>query len=123
MPIEQEQQVELIPGSVVEGVVQGITKFGAFIVLPNNAVGLVHISEIADTYVKEVSDFLSPGDPVRVRVLSIADNKVALSIKQARERERRVNTISLDDKINRFLKESEDRQAALRAKEKPRRRH
>lgn len=123
MPIEQEQQVDLILGSVVEGMVQGITKFGAFIVLPNNMVGLVHISEIADTYVKEVSDYLSPGDPVRVRVLSVADNKVALSIKQARERERRVNTVSLDDKINRFLKESEDRQAALRAKENPRRRH
>lgn len=122
MPIEQEQQAELVPGSIVEGMVQGITKFGAFIVLPNNMVGLVHISEIADTYVKEVSDYLNPGDVVRVRVLSITDNKVALSIKQARERERRVNTVSLDDKINRFLKESEDRQAALRAKEKPRRR-
>lgn len=122
MPMEQEQQAELVPGSIVEGMVQGITKFGAFIVLPNNVVGLVHISEIADTYVKEVSDYLNPGDVVRVRVLSITDNKVALSIKQARERERRVNTVSLDDKINRFLKESEDRQAALRAKEKPRRR-
>ncbi|MGE5381627.1 MAG: S1 RNA-binding domain-containing protein [Methylocystaceae bacterium] len=120
--MEQEQQAELVPGSIVEGMVQGITKFGAFIVLPNNVVGLVHISEIADTYVKEVSDYLNPGDVVRVRVLSITDNKVALSIKQARERERRVNTVSLDDKINRFLKESEDRQAALRAKEKPRRR-
>lgn len=121
MPIEQEQQAELVPGSIVEGVVQGITKFGAFVELPNGTVGLVHISEIADTFVHEVSEYLKVGDQVRVRILSVSGNKVALSIKQARER--RPNTMSLDDKINRFLKESEDRQAALRAKDKPRRRH
>ena len=45
-------------GSIVDGVVSGITNFGAFINLPENKVGLVHISEVADVYVKDVNDFL-----------------------------------------------------------------
>jgi S1 RNA binding domain protein len=96
-----EQKADIIPGSVIEGTVQGITKFGAFIELPNGSVGLVHISEIADTYVRDVRDFLSEGDPVQVRVLGVDGKKIALSVKQARERERQ-NTVNLDDKINRF---------------------
>ncbi|MBC7344703.1 MAG: S1 RNA-binding domain-containing protein, partial [Clostridia bacterium] len=58
-------------GSIVEGVVTGITKFGAFVELPNGAVGLVHISEVADTYVKDVKDYLKEKEKVMVKLINI----------------------------------------------------
>lgn len=71
-------------GAIVEGKVTGITKFGAFVSLPEGKSGLVHISEIANTYVNDVNDHLAVGQAVQVRVLSINDNgKINLSIKQA----------------------------------------
>lgn len=71
-------------GAIYEGRVTGITKFGAFVSLPNGASGLVHISEIADTYVKEVTDYLQQGQTVKVKVISIGEgNKINLSIKKA----------------------------------------
>ena len=74
-------------GSIVDGVVSGITNFGAFINLPENKVGLVHISEVADVYVKDVNDFLKEQDKVKVKVLSVDDKgKIALSVKQAQEK-------------------------------------
>ena len=74
-------------GSIVDGVVSGITNFGAFINLPENKVGLVHISEVADVYVKDVNDFLKEQDKVKVKILSVDDKgKIALSVKQAQER-------------------------------------
>ena len=74
-------------GSIVEGVVSGITNFGAFINLPDNKVGLVHISEVADVYVKDVKDFLKEQDKVKVKVLSIDEKgKIGLSVKQAQEK-------------------------------------
>ena len=73
-------------GAVVEGKVTGITKFGAFVALPEGRSGLVHISEVANSYVKEVGDYLAVGQTVRVRVLSIAgDGKINLSVRQAAE--------------------------------------
>ena len=74
-------------GSIVEGVVSGITNFGAFINLPDNKVGLVHISEVADVYVKDVKDFLKEQDKVKVKVLSVDEKgKIGLSVKQAQEK-------------------------------------
>ena len=58
-------------GSVLEGTVTGITKFGAFVELPDKKIGLVHISEVANEYVKDVHDFLKVQDKVHVKVLSI----------------------------------------------------
>ena len=49
-------------GEIYEGVITGITKFGAFVKIDEKTTGLVHISEVADTYVKEISDFLQVGD-------------------------------------------------------------
>ena len=75
-------QVEV--GAVVEGTVTGITKFGAFVSLPDGRSGLVHISEIANTYVNDVNEFLKLGDKVKVRVLAVTpDGKINLSIKKA----------------------------------------
>ena len=69
-------------GSVLEGKVTGITSFGAFVQLKDGPTGLVHISEIADTYVRDVNDFLKVDDEVRVKVISVKDGKIGLSIKQ-----------------------------------------
>ena len=73
-------------GSKVQGKVTGITKFGAFVELPEGKTGLVHISEVADSYVKDVNDHLKVGDQIEVKVLSEKDGKISLSIKKAVER-------------------------------------
>ena len=61
-------------GSIVDGKVTGITKFGAFVALPEGRSGLVHISEIAYSYVNEVSDHLKEGQEVKVKVIGIDQN-------------------------------------------------
>ena len=71
-------------GSILEGKVTGITKFGAFVSLPGNKSGLVHISEIAYSYVNDISEHLSEGQMVKVKVIGIdTNNRINLSIKQA----------------------------------------
>ena len=71
-------------GSVLEGKVTGITKFGAFVSLPEGKSGLVHISEIAYSYVNDVKDHLKEGQEVKVKVIGIDENgRINLSIKQA----------------------------------------
>ena len=70
-------------GAIVEGEVTGITNFGAFVQLPEGKVGLIHISEVSNVYVKDVHDFLKEHDKVKVKVLSVDDRgKIGLSIKQ-----------------------------------------
>lgn len=70
-------------GSILDGKVTGITKFGAFVALPEGKSGLVHISEIAYSYVNEVSDHLKEGQEVKVKVIGIDQaNRINLSIKQ-----------------------------------------
>lgn len=77
-------------GSVLEGKVSGITSFGVFVDLPEGKTGMVHISEVAQTYVKEIRDFVQMGQTVRVKVLSISpDGKIGLSMKQAVEQQAR----------------------------------
>ena len=71
-------------GSILDGKVTGITKFGAFVALPEGRSGLVHISEIAYSYVNEVSDYLKEGQEVKVKVIGIDENgRINLSIKKA----------------------------------------
>jgi len=73
-------------GSVLEGKVTGITKFGAFVSLPEGKSGLVHISEIAYTYVNDVKDYLKEGQEVKVKVIGIDDNgRINLSIKKTQD--------------------------------------
>ena len=75
--------MEFTVGEVLEGKVTGITKFGAFVQLPGGMSGLVHISEIANAFVNDVNDFLSMGEVVKVKILSINEaGKINLSIKQ-----------------------------------------
>ncbi len=109
-------------GAIIEGVVTGITNFGAFVSLPDGKTGLVHISEIADAYVKDINDYVKKNDRVRVKVLSVdPSGKIGLSIKQASPTYRpRVapdfhrSRVSFEDKLARFMKESDERQADLR---------
>ena len=76
--------MQLEVGTVLEGKVTGITKFGAFVLLPDGQSGLVHISEIANTYVSDVNEHVTMGQTVKVKVLAVApDGKINLSIKKA----------------------------------------
>lgn len=71
-------------GSIVEGTVKSITNFGAFIALPGGKTGMVHISEVANTYVNDIREHLQDGQAVKVKVLSIDPaGKIGLSIKKA----------------------------------------
>ena len=81
--------MQLEVGAVFEGKVTGITKFGAFVSLPDGKSGLVHISEIANTYVNDVSDHVAEGAVVKVKVIGVGDGgKINLSIKKAEEQPR-----------------------------------
>ena len=73
-------------GSIVEGRITGITKFGAFVGLPEGKSGLVHISEIANSFVSDVHEHVQMGQTVKVRVMSISEEgKINLSLKRAQE--------------------------------------
>ena len=74
----------LVVGAVLEGKVTGITGFGAFVSLPEGKSGMVHISEVAPTFVTEIRDFVTEGQMVKVKVLSInEEGKISLSMKKA----------------------------------------
>ena len=78
--------MEFEVGSILEGKVTGITKFGAFVSLPGGRSGLVHISEIAYSYVNDVKDHLTEGQEVKVKVIGIDNNnRINLSIKKAQD--------------------------------------
>jgi len=86
--IKEEQiiNMQLEVGAIIEGKVTGITKFGAFVELPTGKTGMVHISEVSSSYVKEISDHLSENQMVKVKVLSISpEGKVSLSIKKCQD--------------------------------------
>ncbi len=123
-------------GAIVEGVVTGITNFGAFVQLAENKVGLIHISEVSNVYVKDVNEFLKVKVSVTAKVVSIdPKGKIGLSlkalmpeaettpppatVKPAFERKREFAqpkpvSVTLEDKISRFLKDSDDRLLDLR---------
>lgn len=125
-------------GTKLEGKVTGITHFGAFVDLTGGVTGLVHISEIADSYVKDVHEHLKINDMVTVKVINVdKDGKIGLSIRQAvdkppeqqmqqppmrgpRDRGGRPfkqgpgRSASFDDKLSKFLKDSEERISNLK---------
>lgn len=123
-------------GGKLSGKVSGITHFGAFIDLGEGKTGLVHISEVSNSYVKDINDVLSIGDTVEVKVMSVGDDgKIGLSIRRLQEdtapkreerpraprKEYRKPTVqssqkkqSFDDLMSEFMKESEDRLLSLK---------
>ncbi|KYO66091.1 MULTISPECIES: S1 RNA-binding domain-containing protein [Thermovenabulum] len=106
-------------GQIVEGKVTGITKFGAFVELSEGVTGLVHISEVADNYVKDVREYLNYNDVVKVKIIAISeDGKISLSIRKLKENNRnasrKMSAQSFEEKLAKFLKESEERQQDLK---------
>ncbi len=79
--------MQLSVGDLVEGKVTGITNFGVFVDLPEGKTGMVHISEVARTYVNDINEHVKLGDTVKMKVLNISeDGKISLSIKRAEEK-------------------------------------
>ena len=79
---ETNNSMELTVGAVLEGKVKSITNFGAFIALPDNKTGMVHISEIANAYVSDIRQHLTEGQDVKVMVIAVDQGKINLSIKR-----------------------------------------
>ncbi|MDF2987397.1 MAG: putative RNA-binding protein with ribosomal protein domain [Eubacterium sp.] len=115
-------------GQIIEGKVTGITAFGAFIQLPEGKTGLVHISEVAQEYVKDVSSHLKENQIVKVKILTADPNgKISLSIKKACDQKPPVpiskapaevewnssrsvsGNISFEDRLAKFMKDSDEK--------------
>ena len=83
--------MELTVGAILAGKVKSITNFGAFIALPDNMTGMVHISEVANTYVSDIRQHLTEGQDVKVMVIGVDGNKINLSIKRLEAKPQRPN--------------------------------
>ena len=83
--------MELTVGAILEGKVKSITNFGAFVALPENKTGMVHISEVANSYVSDIRQHLTEGQDVKVMVIGVDGGKVNLSIKRLEPKPQREN--------------------------------
>jgi len=125
-------------GNIVDGKVSGITSFGAFVQLPEGKTGLVHISEIAEEYVRDIKDHLTENQEIKVKILSIDNGKISLSIKKALDPKTTPKTAprpapkggrppmevewgrsggeaqSFEDRLAKFMKESEEKMHDLK---------
>ncbi|MFP3726508.1 S1 domain-containing RNA-binding protein [Priestia filamentosa] len=127
-------------GSKLKGKVTGVTHFGAFVELPDGSTGLVHISEVAHSYVKDINEHVKVNDEVEVKVLEVKEGKIALSIRKAVDKpveekssysqrpprpKREFNSRrpkgnfskppeNFEDKLSRFLKSSEENLSSLK---------
>ena len=129
--------MELTVGAVLDGKVKSITNFGAFVSLPENQTGLVHISEVANTYVSDIRQHLTEGQDVKVVVISLEGGKVNLSIKRLEAKQenrppRRENTPRparsaptpppapktadqlFEEKLKQFMSESDSKISSIR---------
>jgi len=83
--------MELTVGTVLEGKIKSITNFGAFVALPENKTGMVHISEVANAYVSDIRQHLTEGQDVKVVVIGNENGKINLSIKRLEPKPQREN--------------------------------
>ena len=83
--------MELTVGAILEGTVKTITNFGAFVSLPENKTGMVHISEVANAYVSDIRQHLTEGQAVKVVVIGTENGKINLSIKRLEAKPQREN--------------------------------
>ena len=88
---EAEHIMELTVGAVLEGKIKTITNFGAFVALPENKTGMVHISEVANAYVSDIRQHLTEGQDVKVMVIGTEDGKINLSSKRLEPKPQREN--------------------------------
>ena len=131
--------MQLEVGKIYEGKVTGITKFGAFVELDKDTTGMVHISEVANTFVNEIKDHLTEGQTVKVMVIGLDNGKINLSIKRtlpaptrqqsqrprggAQQRQAQPNRQqpsapqqkSFDDMLKQFMSESDSKMSSIRA--------
>ena len=122
--------MQLEVGSVVEAKITGITNFGAFAQIEGGKTGLIHISEIAVDFVKNIEDFVKVGDTLKVKVISCEKGKISLSAKKVIEEERakkasrpaeveifekpKDENLSFEDKMSKFKQDSDERMLALK---------
>lgn len=122
--------MQLEVGAVLEGKVTGITNFGAFVELPGGKTGMVHISEVAPTFVKEIRDYVKENQIVKVKILAITDEgKVSLSMKRAEPpakkqfsgrpdnfewTPRRNDNMSFEEMMNKFKQSSDEKLSDLK---------
>ncbi|MDR3552242.1 MAG: S1 RNA-binding domain-containing protein [Clostridia bacterium] len=121
--------MQLEVGAIVEGKVTGITKFGAFVELPDGKTGMVHISEVASTFVKEIKDYVQENQMVKVKIMGItSEGRISLSIKKAEapgERRpprperyewspRRNDNLSFEEMMNKFKQSSDEKLSDLK---------
>lgn len=115
--------MDLSVGNLLEGKVKSITNFGAFVQLECGRTGLVHITEIANSYVKDIHDHLTEGQTVRVKVIGIDDaGRIRLSVKQAAEPPRprvpRHEAVkepqTFEEKLKQFMTDSDQRIAGCK---------
>ena len=110
-------------GEIVDGTVKSVMKFGAFVELEDGSTGLVHISEVSNTFVKDINDYVKTGDSVKVKVLEIEDDKISLSMKQTeppkpKEKiEVNYEDLSFEDKLQKFMKESNTKYEQKRSRQ------
>ena len=83
--------MELTVGAILEGKIKSITNFGAFVALPENKTGMVHISEVANAYVSDIRQHLTEGQDVKVMVIGLENGKINLSIKRLEPKPQREN--------------------------------
>ena len=83
--------MELTVGAILEGTIKTITNFGAFVSLPENKTGMVHISEVANAYVSDIRQHLTEGQAVKVVVIGTENGKINLSIKRLEAKPQREN--------------------------------
>ena len=131
--------MQLEVGKIYEGKVTGITKFGAFVELDKDTTGMVHISEVANTFVNEIKDHLTEGQTVKVMVIGLEGGKINLSIKRTlpaptrqqtqrprgsfQQRQAQPNRQqpsapqqkSFDDMLKQFMSESDSKMSSIRA--------
>ncbi|MFH1777128.1 MAG: S1 RNA-binding domain-containing protein [Candidatus Omnitrophota bacterium] len=109
-------------GEIIEVEVIKIANYGAFVKLPDNCRGLIHISQVSDNYVKDINEFLKVGDKVKAKLKTIAsDGKIDLTLKKEPERreysdnkEKTFKNSSFEDKLKAFLKKSDERRSDLK---------
>ncbi len=127
--------MELEIGSIIEGKVTSVMPFGAFVSLPDNKSGLVHISEITKEYINDINDYVKQGDKVKVKVIGVDKaGKIGLSIKKALSEirakavpsnepvrpadidwnARSDEELSFEDKLSRFKKDADEKMLALK---------
>ena len=98
--------MELTVGTILEGKIKSITNFGAFVALPENKTGMVHISEVANAYVSDIRAHLTEGQDVKVVVIGNENGKVNLSIKRLEPKPQRENAPRRENNNNNFRREN-----------------